>query len=85
MGAACCQLEILGLPRDLNNLLILLNSRIDETSSPEEVAGEETQIVCEILEVIADICDCKWKIFKNQAAQRRAVELRAFVNKIKVA
>lgn len=82
LGAACCQLEILGLPRDLNNLLSLLKSRLDETSSVEDIVGEETPMVCSILSVVADICECKWKIFKNHAAQKRAVELREFIHQV---
>lgn len=81
MGAACCQLEMLGLPRDLTNLLAILRARIDESSS-DEVAGEETPIVRNILCAIADICESKWRIFKNHSTQRRAKELREFLAQI---
>ncbi len=81
MGAACCQLEILGLPRDVSNLLTLLRSRFEEDSSGD-IAGEETHIVCDILSAIASICDCKWKIFKNHAAQRRSHEINEFLQVI---
>jgi hypothetical protein len=77
-GAACCQLEILGLPRDIGNLLTLLRSRAEEGQAAE-VVGEETHLVCGILEVIAGICECKWRIFKNHGAQKRADEIREFI------
>jgi hypothetical protein len=80
-GAACCQLEILGLPRDIGNLLTLLRSRAEEGQAAE-VVGEETHLVCDILEVIAGICECKWRIFKNHGAQRRAAEIREFVTEL---
>jgi hypothetical protein len=79
MGAACCQLEMLGLPRDISNLLTLLRSRLAEGSA-EEVAGEETPLVADILKTIAAICECKWKIFKNHAAQKRAAEIHEFLS-----
>jgi hypothetical protein len=78
LGAACCQLEMLGLPRDLSNLLAILEARLDE-SSADEVVGEETPIVQDILLAIAEICESKWRIFRNQASQRRAKELREFI------
>lgn len=81
IGAACCQVEMLGLPRDLTNLTTLLRSRLDEGDSGE-VAGEETNIICEILTSIADLCDSKWRIFKNHASQRRAAELRHLIREI---
>jgi hypothetical protein len=81
-GAACCQLELLGLPRDISNLLSLLSSRIEEGQGAE-VAGEETEIVCDILGVIARIFESKWRIFKNQGAQRRAVEIHQFVEQVR--
>jgi hypothetical protein len=79
-GAACCQLEMLGLPRDVGNLLKLLESRLEE-SDAAEVAGEETPKVCEILQTIAEMFECKWRLFKNQSAQNRALEIREFLNK----
>jgi hypothetical protein len=81
-GAACCQLELLGLPRDIGNLLTLLGSRAEEAQGIE-VVGEETSLVCGILEVIAGICECKWRIFKNQGAQRRASEIRDCVAELR--
>jgi hypothetical protein len=81
IGAACCQFEMLGLPRDLTNLVTLLNSRLDEGTSGE-VAGEETEIVCDILKNVVDLCESKWRVFKNHASQRRAAELRALVEEI---
>lgn len=79
-GAACCQLEMLGLPRDIGNLLKLLESRLEE-SHGAEVAGEETAKVCEILETIAEMFECKWRLFKNNSAQNRAREIREFLDK----
>jgi hypothetical protein len=81
IGAACCQLEMLGLPRDLTGLVTLLRSRLDEGTSGE-VAGEETSIVCDILKTIADLCDSKWRVFKNHASQRRAAEIRDLIHEI---
>lgn len=81
-GAACCQLEILGLPRDILNLVTLLRSRLDEDGDGE-VAGEETPLVCDILEALADICDSKWEIFKNHGAQRRAQSIRGLLKDIR--
>jgi hypothetical protein len=81
IGAACCQLEMLGLPRDLTHLITLLRSRLDEGSSGE-VAGEETDIVCEIMTSVANLCDSKWRVFKNHASQRRARELRSLIEEI---
>jgi hypothetical protein len=78
MGAACCQLEMLDLPRDLSNLLTILKARFEEASA-DEVVGEETPIVKNILSAIAEICDCKWRIFRNHASQRRAQELQDFI------
>jgi hypothetical protein len=80
-GAACCQLELLGLPRDISNLLTLLNSRLESGESAEAV-GEETALVCEILGVIAGMFESKWRIFKNHGAQRRAQEIREFVERL---
>lgn len=80
-GAACCQLEILGLPRDIGNLLTLLRSQ-SEGGQGAEVVGEETELVCQILEVIAGIFECKWQIFKNHGAQRRACEIRDFISEL---
>jgi hypothetical protein len=80
-GAACCQLEMLGLPRDVGNLLKLLESRLEE-GHETEVAGEETQKVCDILETVADMFECKWRLFKNNSAQNRAQEIRDFLVKV---
>jgi hypothetical protein len=46
------------------------------------VAGEETPLVCSILRVIAGIFEAKWRIFQNQAAQRRAQELAELIKEI---
>lgn len=81
MGAACCQLEILGLPRDLTNVVTILQESI-QGDNADEVLGEETPIVRDILDSIAAICESKWRIFKNHAAQRRASELRDCIEKI---
>jgi hypothetical protein len=81
IGAACCQLEMLGLPRDLTNLVTLLNGRLNEDGSGE-VAGEETTMVCEILKNVVDLCESKWRVFKNHASQRRSAELRTLVGEI---
>lgn len=74
IGAACCQLEILGLPRDLGNLCVLCRSRLEEDSS-RQVAGEETPLLCSILRNISSLCDAKWRIFRNQSAYRRTEEI----------
>jgi hypothetical protein len=75
IGAACCQLEMLGLPRDIGNTITILRSRLSEGDATE-IAGEETPLVIEILETIATLCDGKWRLFKNQSSQRRAQEIR---------
>jgi hypothetical protein len=74
MGAACCQLEMLDLPRDISNVITLCKSRLEEVSGPE-VAGEETPLLCSILRAVSAICDAKWRIFKNQSAHRRVKEI----------
>jgi len=74
MGAACCQLEMLELPRDITYLIKLCKSRLEEVSGPE-VAGEETPLLCSILRAVSAICDAKWRIFKNQSAHRRVKEI----------
>ena len=74
MGAACCQLEMLDLPRDITNLIRLCKSRLEEVSGPE-VAGEETPLLCSILRAVSAICDAKWLIFKNHSARRRVEEI----------
>jgi hypothetical protein len=74
MGAACCQLEMLELPRDISNLIRLCKSRLEEVGG-DEVAGEETPLLCSILKSVSAICDAKWRIFKNQGAQRRVKEI----------
>lgn len=81
MGAACCQLEILGFPRDVHNVIPICLSRLDEDSSGQ-VAGEETQILCEILKVIATISASKARMFNNQGAARRVKEVLDLVAKI---
>jgi hypothetical protein len=78
MGAACCQLEMLGFPRDVTNTLTLLRSQLEERGE-EEVAGEETPLVRQILASIAALCESKWTIFQNRGAQRRAAEIRSFL------
>ena len=75
LGAACCQLEILGLPRDLSHLFLLCRSRLDEDSD-HQVAGEETPLLLSILRNISSLCDAKWRLFKNQAARRRVQEIQ---------
>ncbi len=80
-GAACCQLEMLNLPRDLTGLVVLCQSRLEE-SEDGQVAGEETPLVITILKVIAAIFDAKWRIFQNQAARRRAQELGELISLI---
>ena len=75
MGAACCQLEMLDLPRDISNLVKLCRSRLEEVGG-SEVAGEETPLLCSILKAVSAICDAKWHIFKNQSAHRRVKELQ---------
>ena len=81
MGAACCQLEMLDLPRDITNLIVLCKSRLDEDSG-DQVAGEETPLLCSILKAVSDICDAKWRIFKNQSAHRRVSEIAELLNLI---
>lgn len=74
MGAACCQLEILGFPRDVHNVIPICQSRLEEDSSGQ-VAGEETPILCGILRVIASISASKARIFRNQGAEKRVKEV----------
>lgn len=81
MGAACCQLEILGLPRDIHNVIPVCLSRLDEDSSGQ-VAGEETPILCDILRTISAISASKARIFHNQAAARRVQEIADLLGKI---
>ena len=81
MGAACCQLEILGLPRDIHNLIPICESRLEEDSSGQ-VAGEETPILCDILRSISAISAAKARIFRNQAAERRVQEISDLLAKI---
>jgi hypothetical protein len=70
MGAACCQLEMLGLPREINATLDLLKDGDRSLWN-----SEERELLCEILTVISELCECKWRIFKNQAAHRRQLEI----------
>ena len=81
IGASCCQLEMLDLPRDISNLVMLCKSRLDETS-PHEVAGEETPLLCSILKALSALCDAKWRIFKNQSAHRRVKEIEGLLSMI---
>jgi|GEM_PF-1282019 len=81
IGAACCQLEMLDLPRDLSNTVTLLRGRLEEESSGD-IAGEETDLLCIVLEAIADLCESKWRVFKNHASQRRSAELRQLLKDI---
>ncbi len=81
MGAACCQLEILGFPRDVHNVIPICLSRLEEDSSGQ-VAGEETPILCGILRTIATISAAKARIFKNQAAEKRVKEVADLLEKI---
>jgi len=81
MGAACCQLEMLGLPRDVSNTLVLLRSQLEERGE-EDVAGEETPLVRQILAAIAALCESKWTVFQNRGAQRRAAEIRGFLARL---
>jgi hypothetical protein len=70
MGAACCQLEMLGLPREIDATLAVLDAGAESTSD-----SDKRGLVCDILMVIAELCDCKWRIFKNQAAHRREQDI----------
>lgn len=79
IGAACCQLEMLDLPRDISNLVMLCKSRLEEVS-PQEVAGEETPLLCSILKALSALCDAKWRLFKNQSAHRRVKEIKELLN-----
>jgi len=81
IGAACCQLEMLDLPRDITNLITLCKSRFEEVS-PREVAGEETPLLCSILKALSALCDAKWRIFKNQSAYRRVKEIGQLLHSI---
>lgn len=81
MGAACCQLEILGFPRDIHNVIPICLSRLDEDSSGQ-VAGEETPILCDILRIVATISASKARIFNNQGAARRIKEVLDLVAKV---
>lgn len=77
-GAACCQLELLRLPRNLSDLLPLLYSRCTENARVE-FAGEETDLVSHILGVMAELFELKWRIFKNRGAQQRAGDIKEFL------
>ncbi len=79
IGAACCQLEMLDLPRDISNLVTLCTSRLEEVS-PQEVAGDETPLLCSILKSLSALCDAKWRIFKNQSAHRRVKEIEELLS-----
>jgi len=79
IGAACCQLEMLDLPRDISNLVMLCTSRLEEVS-PHEVAGDETPLLCSILRSLSALCDAKWRIFKNQSAHRRVNEIEGLLS-----
>ena len=81
IGAACCQLEMLDLPRDISNLVTLCTSRLEEVS-PQEVAGDETPLLCSILKSLSALCDAKWRIFKNQSAHRRVKEIEELLSTI---
>ncbi len=81
MGAACCQLEMLGFPRDVSNTMTILRSQLQERAE-DEVAGEETPLVRQILANIASLCECKWVLFQNRGAQRRANEIRTFLARL---
>lgn len=81
MGAACCQLEMLGFPRDVSNTITLLCSQLEEQGE-DDVAGEETPLVRQILASIAALCESKWRIFQNRGAQRRAAEIRSFLARL---
>ncbi|MEN9846810.1 MAG: hypothetical protein RIS36_1957 [Pseudomonadota bacterium] len=74
IGAACCQLEMLDLPRDISNLITLCKSRLEEVV-PQEVAGDETTMLCSILRSLRALCDAKWRIFKNHSSHRRSKEI----------
>ncbi len=75
IGAACCQLEMLDLPRDISSVVTLCKSRLEEVN-PHEVAGDDTPLLCSILRSLDALCDAKWRIFKNQSSHRRANEIR---------
>jgi hypothetical protein len=81
MGAACCQLEMLGYSRDVSNALALFRSQLEEHGQ-EDVAGEETPLVRQILASLASLCESKWTIFQNRGAQRRAAEIRGFLARL---
>jgi hypothetical protein len=70
---------MLDLPRDISNLVMLCNSRLEEVS-PQEVAGDETPLLCSILKSLAALCDAKWRIFKNQSAHRRVKEIEELLS-----
>ena len=84
IGAACCQLEMLDLPRDISNLITLCKSRLEEVG-PREVAGDETPMLCSILKALWALCDAKWRAFKNQSSHRRAKEIKELLDTIETA
>ena len=84
IGAACCQLEMLDLPRDISNLITLCKSRLEEVG-PREVAGDETPMLRSILMALWALCDAKWRIFKNQSSHRRAKEIKELLDTIETA
>jgi hypothetical protein len=70
---------MLDLPRDISKLVALCTSRLEEVS-PQEVAGDETPLLCPILRTLSALCDAKWRIFKNQGAHRRTKEINTLLN-----
>ncbi len=86
IGAACCQLEILGLPREIAQTLTLLHgaglTTPDQSASANgNLWAQHSATIAEILSTVASLCESKWKIFKNHSAQRRAQEIREFLGK----
>lgn len=80
-GAACCQLEMLGLPRDLDQLTTLLTNELDQDRG-DRILHQKSEIVCEILEALATIFDSQWQIFKNYGARERSEKLSALLREI---
>jgi hypothetical protein len=72
---------MLGYSRDVSNALALFRSQLEEHGQ-EDVAGEETPLVRQILASLASLCESKWTIFQNRGAQRRAAEIRGFLARL---
>ena len=70
-----------GLLSRQHNLIPLCTNRLGEDDSGQ-VVGEETPILCDILRNIKAICDAKWRIFQNEGAEQRVLEINTLLERI---